>query len=89
MELLIDGETAVIGGLADSVHEVIELAAENITPPPSIAMRWKTDFILGMGRRGDEFIIILDVNAVFSSEEFLAVSASTAAVDALEKLVAV
>jgi purine-binding chemotaxis protein CheW len=32
-------------------------------------MRWRTDFIQGMGKRGDDFIIILDVNAVFSSEE--------------------
>lgn len=32
-------------------------------------MRWRTDFIQGMGKRGDEFIIILDVDAVFSSEE--------------------
>jgi purine-binding chemotaxis protein CheW len=74
MELNIDGEIAVIGGLADSVHEVIELESGNINPPPRIAMRWRTDFILGMGKRGDEFIIILDVNAVFSSEELVAVT---------------
>jgi len=74
MELNIDGETAVIGGLADSVHEVIELEEGNINPPPRIAMRWRTDFILGMGKRGEEFIIILNVNAVFSSEELIAVS---------------
>ena len=56
-------------GIADSVHEVIELDPANINPPPRIAMRWRTDFIQGMGKRGDDFIIILDVNAVFSSEE--------------------
>jgi purine-binding chemotaxis protein CheW len=76
MELNIDGEIAVIGGLADSVHEVIELDPGDINPPPRIAMRWRTDFILGMGKRGEEFIIILDVNAVFSSEELVAVSDS-------------
>jgi purine-binding chemotaxis protein CheW len=69
MELLLDGETTVLGGLADSVHEVIELDPSNINPPPSIAMRWRTDFIQGMGRRGDDFIIILDVNSVFASDE--------------------
>ena len=74
MELKIGGETAVIGGLADSVHEVIELEPGSINPPPRIAMRWRTDFILGMGKRGEEFIIILDVNAVFSSDELIAVS---------------
>jgi len=69
MELAIDGESTVIGGVADSVHEVIELDPGSIDPPPRIAMRWRTDFIQGMGKRGDDFIIILDVNRVFCSEE--------------------
>lgn len=69
MELDLDGEAAVLGGIADSVHEVIELEPANIDPPPRIAMRWRTDFIQGMGKRGDDFIIILDINAVFSSQE--------------------
>ncbi len=69
MELELDGETTVLGGLADSVHEVIELDPSNINPPPTIAMRWRTDFIQGMGRRGDDFVIVLDINAVFASDE--------------------
>jgi purine-binding chemotaxis protein CheW len=69
MELDLDGEAAVLGGIADSVHEVIELDSESIAPPPRIAMRWRTEFILGMARRGDDFIIVLDANAVFSSQE--------------------
>lgn len=69
MELELDGEATVLGGLADSVHEVIELEPGSIDPPPRIAMRWRTDFIQGMGKRGDEFIIMLDVNAVFSAED--------------------
>jgi purine-binding chemotaxis protein CheW len=77
LELVLEGEAVVLGGIADSVHEVIEIEPGNIDPPPQIAMRWRSEFIQGMGRRGDDFIIILDVNAVFSSEE-LAVAADTA-----------
>lgn len=69
IELELDGETTVIGGVADSVHEVIELEPGQINPPPRIAMRWRTELIQGMGRRGEEFIIILDIQEVFSSEE--------------------
>ena len=69
MELELDGEPAVLGGVADSVHEVIELEPGSIDPPPRIAMRWRTDLIRGMGKRGDDFIIILDIKAVFSSED--------------------
>ena len=69
MELQLDGEVAILGGMADSVHEVIELEPGNINPPPKIAMRWRTEFIQGLGKRGDDFIIILDFNSVFSSDE--------------------
>jgi purine-binding chemotaxis protein CheW len=69
MELQLDDETTVLGGIADSVHEVIELEPSAINPPPRIAMRWRTEFIQGMGQRGDDFIIILDVNAVFASDD--------------------
>jgi purine-binding chemotaxis protein CheW len=78
MELSIEGEDTVLGGIADSVHEVIELDPASLAPPPRIAMRWRTDFIKGMGRRGDEFVVVLDVNAVFSSDEVVAVTETTA-----------
>lgn len=79
MELELDGEATVVGGVADSVHEVIELEGGQIEPPPRIAMRWRTELIKGMGRRGDEFIIILNIEAVFSLEELTVVQATAAA----------
>ena len=69
MELMNEGETLVIGGLADSVHEVVELEPEDIVEPPSMAMAWQTDLILGMGRRNDQFILILDIDKVFMTDE--------------------
>lgn len=80
MELDIDGESTVVGGIADSVHEVIELEQGQINPPPRIAMRWRTELIQGMGRRGEEFIIILDIKAVFSSNELALNDSGTNAV---------
>ena len=77
LELELDGETTVVGGIADSVHEVIELEADQINPPPRIAMRWRTELIQGMGKRGEEFIIILDINKVFSSEDVALVTGET------------
>lgn len=79
LELTLDGEPTVLGGIADSVHEVIELDGTQINPPPSIAMRWRSGFIQGMGKRGDEFIIILDIAAVFSSDELAIVGGAAAA----------
>jgi purine-binding chemotaxis protein CheW len=70
-EVDLDGESTVIGALADSVQEVFEMAANEIEPPPSLGMRLDTEFVKGMGKREDQFIIILDVNRIFSTEELI------------------
>jgi purine-binding chemotaxis protein CheW len=82
LELVLDGEPCVLGGLADSVHEVIELESGQIEPPPRLAARWQTDLILGMARRGDDFAIVLDMNRVFAADELLAVVTAEAGADA-------
>ena len=87
LELELDGETTVVGGIADSVHEVIELEPGQINPPPRIAMRWRTELIQGMGKRGDEFIILLDINRVFASAES-ALQEATAQAEALATVAA-
>ncbi len=69
MEISMDGEVTVIGTLADSVNEVIDLDAGQIEPPPNIGMRWRTEFIRGIGKRNEMFIILLDIDRVFSSDE--------------------
>lgn len=75
-EISLDNEKIVLGALADSVQEVIELEPNQIEPPPRIGVRLKTEFIMGMGKRGDQFIIILDVDKVFSTDELSMVTGS-------------
>jgi purine-binding chemotaxis protein CheW len=69
VEVLLDGESMVIGALADSVEEVIDLEPEQIEPAPRIGTQIRTDFIKGMGKRDAQFIMILDIDRVFSAEE--------------------
>jgi len=71
LELDIEGETTVVGGIADSVEEVIELEPGQIGAPPTIGMRWKSELIQGIGKRGEQFIILLDINTVFSAADLL------------------
>jgi purine-binding chemotaxis protein CheW len=70
-EISIDGETTILGALVDSVQEVFELEPAQIEPTPRIGTRLKTDFIMGMGKREEQFVIILDIDKVFSSEELM------------------
>jgi len=67
VEVQVEQERLVIGALADSVEEVIELEPEQIQPAPNLGTSVKTDFIRGMGRRDSEFIMILDIDKVFST----------------------
>ena len=73
MEVEVDGASVVIGALTDSVREVIELEPRQIEPAPQIGTRLETDFIRGMGKLKDEFVIILDINKIFSKFELAAV----------------
>jgi len=68
-EVEVEGESTVLGVLADSVHEVIELEPENIEPAPKIGTRLNTEFLKGMGKRDEEFIMILNIDRVFSVDE--------------------
>ncbi len=77
MEVEISGETVVLGTLADSVQEVIGMDSSQIEPAPSIGTSIKTDFIQGIGKQEDQFIMILDIDAVFSEAEISAVAEHT------------
>jgi purine-binding chemotaxis protein CheW len=69
LEVLLDNEALVIGALADSVEEVIDLEPDQIRQAPKIGTQIQTDFLKGMGKRDDQFIMILDIDRVFSVEE--------------------
>jgi len=69
MEISIDGDTAVVGALADSVQEVLELEPDQIEAAPRIGTKLNTDFLVGMGKHNETFIMILNIDKVFTFEE--------------------
>jgi purine-binding chemotaxis protein CheW len=69
LELESEDETQVIGVVVDAVNEVLEIAPAEIEPPPAFGARIRTDFIAGMGKVQDRFVIILNVDNVLSSED--------------------
>ena len=67
-EYVQDEDVDYLGALADSVQEVLELTPENITPPPTIGVAVESQYILGMGKCEDGFLIILNPKTVLVSE---------------------
>ena len=72
-EVDMDDETILLGTLADSVQEVNEMEPEQIEAAPHIGTRLNTDFIKGMGKSDGNFVMILDIDKVFTTEELGAV----------------
>ena len=73
VEVNLDGEIIVLGALADSVQEVVEMEPDKIEPAPHIGTKLNTDFIKGMGKIDNDFVMILGIDKVFAAEDIAAV----------------
>jgi purine-binding chemotaxis protein CheW len=71
-EIAVDGECTVLGTLVDSVQEVINLEASHVAPPPRLGKQVDSTAIRAMGKRDDQFIMILDLDRIFSLQELRA-----------------
>ena len=69
VEVIVENEAVVMGAVADSVREVFEMRPDEIDQPPKMGTSIDAAFIKGMGRQDESFIIILDINKVFSLDE--------------------
>jgi purine-binding chemotaxis protein CheW len=67
VEVELGGEKVIMGAMADAVQEVLDLEPEQIEPPPRIGTKLDTDFITGMGKHAEQFIIILDIDRIFTA----------------------
>lgn len=73
----IENETVHVGALVDSVLEVLEVDDKQIVPPPSIGSKYKSEFIEGMINSDNEFIMLLNMDKVFSSDEMILLQEKT------------
>ena len=69
LDFVIDREPVLIGILADSVQEVLSLEPDQLEPVSKMGSRLKSEFIKGIGKKDKHFIIILDLDKVFSTGE--------------------
>ena len=66
IETAVGGRPAIVGIRADKVYEITGLLAADLEEAPRIGMRWRPDYILCIGKRGADFIVVLDIGRVFS-----------------------
>jgi len=69
VETNIGNDSVILGALVDAVKGVLNFEAAQIEPPPKMGMKLNLDLINGIGKRNDDFVIILNIDKVFSEEE--------------------
>ncbi len=69
IEVSIESVNTVLGVLVDSVQEVVEFDASKIEPPPKIGTGIRSDFLQGIGKRDERFVMIMNLSRVLSVEE--------------------
>ena len=85
VEMETDGESSTMGALVDGVQEVLDIAPEQIEKSPRLGSRIDTRFIQGIGKLGDRFVILLDIQAIFSTKELSLISSMQQQEEKLEQ----
>lgn len=85
LDIDLSGESVHVGALVDSVLEVIEIDDDKIQPPPSIGSKYKSEFIEGIAKINEEFIMLLNMDLIFSTQEISLLRESTGEVELSEE----
>ncbi len=74
LNVIVENKTVMVGAMVDSVEEVLEIAEKDIQESPIIGTNYRTEFIQGMIESGENFIILLNMDKVFSVVEITELS---------------
>lgn len=69
LDIPVDGRVLSLGLVADRVYEVTGFAADEIEPSPDIGVKWRSDYISGVVRRSDGFVVLIDLARLLSTTD--------------------
>lgn len=69
VECTLDGESTVMGVMADAVNHVLDLGPADIEPAPSFGTRVRTEYLKGMGKLEQGFVLLLDMDKLLTANE--------------------
>lgn len=78
VEVAFEGELTVMGLLVDAVNQTLELSGDEVEATPAFGTIARADYLLGMGKAGKKFVLLLDIDRVLSADELRAVPAIAA-----------
>lgn len=78
VDVPIDGRTLTLGLVVDRVLDVSTVDRAQIGPAPDVGCRWASDYIAGVAKRADGFVVFIDMVRVFSRADVEHLSALAA-----------
>jgi len=81
LSIQVENELTEVGAIVDAVLDVLEYPAAEILPPPNLGSRYKTDFVDGVMKLKEKFIMILNMNSVFSTDDIINLKTKTEAIE--------
>ena len=70
LQVVVNDEQIEAGAIVDSVHAVLEIDETQILPPPSVGVKFKSEFVTGVIKQDEKFIMVLDIDKLFALENF-------------------
>ncbi|MCQ4163061.1 chemotaxis protein CheW [Roseomonas sp. GC11] len=67
LEVASQGQPRVLGLMVDRVFEVRALDSATLEAPPDLGRNWRSEHLLGIGRQGDDFVLLLDIDRMFAA----------------------
>ena len=71
LSIEVDGQEITLGALVDAIQAVLEIEDSEIQDPPAFESGYRSDLLTGMVKKQDDFILVLDMKKVFSSQEIM------------------
>lgn len=65
-----------IGFIVDRVEEVVDISADEISPPPVVTMDSASRYVMAIGKIKGDIILLLDQEKLFSRDELKTISES-------------
>lgn len=69
LDLQIKDKSVILGSVVDGVRDVLDIREKDIKKVPEMGSKYNSEFIMGMAKYNEGFIMILDIDKVFSAEE--------------------
>jgi purine-binding chemotaxis protein CheW len=74
LDIPLEDRTLSLGLVADRVFEVTAFTADQIEPSPDIGVKWRSDYIAGVVRRDDGFVVLIDLPHLLSTTDIAALA---------------